>query len=272
MKLGKRILFFFLGLLIVVIIALVVVFAYLDTIVAGGIRKFGSEALGTKVSVSNVYISVLNGNLKISGLKIANPDGYLKPDAFKMGSFAVDMDIKSIFSDTIVIKKITISDMNVDYEPTIKGGSNLKDLQNNVAQYSARSKKAEPAVKEPAKPTAPAPEGKKKKVIIEELVVNNGTVQVSSKMLNQSASVTLNKFEMQDIGKKNNDPVVVFNEVFTKLLDQIAKDLSQAKISGLDLSSIKEGLLKNIDDNGDNTARTIGKSIRDITDKVFGSE
>ncbi|MCP3964971.1 MAG: hypothetical protein GY750_10785 [Lentisphaerae bacterium] len=270
MKLGKKFLYFFLGLLIVLAVAVVVVFTYLDTIVAGGIRKFGSDALGTKVSVGNVYISILNGDLKISGLTIANPDGYLNPEAFKMGTLDVDMDINSIFSDTIIIKKIAISDMKIDYEPTIKGGSNLKDLQNNVAKYAAKGKKAKPEVKEPAKPGEKAPEGKKKKVIIEEFVINDGTVQVSSKLLNQSASVTLSKFEMEDIGKKNNDPVVVFNEVFTKLLEQISKDLSQAKISGLDLSSLEDGLLKNVGDNGDSTVRTIGNSIKNITEKVFG--
>lgn len=108
----------------------------LDSIVAGLIEKYGSEATGTQVAVAGVEISLGDGRATIAGLRIDSPDGYAARQAFTLGEATVDMDVESLRGEPLVIDEIRVAAPVVHAEILESGASNLQDLQKNLQRYA----------------------------------------------------------------------------------------------------------------------------------------
>lgn len=267
MKLKKKILSGLFILLAVVIIIVVVVVIYLGSIIAEATRTFGTQATGTKVAVESVNVSLLGGDLAINKLSIDNPPGYKMKQAFSFDLVSVDLDVSSIFSDTIVINKIEIANIKVDFEPTIKGGSNLTDIKNNIMEF-VKGEEAD-AKQEPESESAPGtvdeagPPKKAKKIIIKSFIINKGEIRVSSSLLQSSVAVPLARMELNDIGKESNMGKA-FSEIFNKIIEQVVKSVAAAKIEGLGLDELQSTLLKKLPSSAGKIGKDISKTIKDL--------
>ena len=73
----------------------------LDSMVAQLIETHGSQATGTAVRVGSVSIDVTGGRGTIRGLRVANPKGYSRGDAFELGEITLGIDLGSIQSSPI---------------------------------------------------------------------------------------------------------------------------------------------------------------------------
>jgi len=264
MKLGKKILTGVIILLAVIIILAVVVIMHLGSIVAEATRTFGTQATGTKVSVSSVYISLFSGNLRINKLVVDNPPDYKDKEAFGFDLVAVDLDVNSVFTDTIIVNKVEIANVRVDFEPTLQGGSNLTDIKNNIMKFVQAEKTG--AVKKPEpekeKPEDTAPE-KAKKVIIKSFVINKGKIMVSSSMLNTSVALPLPRIELNDLGKESNMGEACA-EIFDAIIKTTVETVASANIEGLDISKLKSTLLEDLPGTAKNIGQNIGKTIKDL--------
>jgi len=263
MKLKKTIWKIIVGLLVLVVIAVVVVVMYLGSIIAEATRTFGTEATGTKVAVKSVNVSLLGGDLAINKLAIDNPPGYKTKQAFSFDLVSVDLDINSIFSDTIIINKIEIANVKVDFEPTIQGGSNLTDIKNNIMRF-AQGEEAD--AKKESEPEADDEAGspkKAKKVIIKSFIINKGEIRVSSSMLQTSVAVPLARMELNDIGKESNMGKA-FSEIINKIIEQVIKSVADAKLEGLNLDKLQSTLLKDLPGSSEKIGKDISKAIKDL--------
>ena len=269
MKLKKKILSGLIIFLLVIVIVVGVVIMYLDSIVASSMRTIGTKATGTELKVKSVYLSLHAGNMRINQLAIANPAGYKLPDAFKVEKIFVDLDVNSLFTDTIIVEKVEISNVLIDFEPTLNG-SNLNDIKNNIMKFAAKDKAAsEKAEKTPEK----ADDSKKsKKIIIKSFVITKGTVMVSSDLVPKNVSVTLNKIKLTDIGEKNAMGEV-FVQIIDVILEQVALDVAAAKIEGLGQDVLKSKILKDLPSSAEKVGKEIGedvgKSLKDLGNKLF---
>jgi len=261
MKLKKKILSGLLVLLTVVVIIVVVVIMYLGSIIAEATRTLGTQATGTKVAVESVSVSLLSGDLQINKLAVDNPPEYKTKEAFSFDLVSVDMDINSIFSDTIIINKIEIANIKIDFEPTLKGGSNLTDIKNNIMKF-VKSEEAD-TKKEPEADDEAGPPKEAKKVIIKSFVINKGEIMVSSSMLQTSVAVPLARMEFNDIGKESNMGKA-FSEIFNKVLEQVVKSVASANIEGLSLDKLQSTLLKDLPSSAENIGKDISKTIKDL--------
>lgn len=79
--------------IIILILAVGIAYFALNSIVATGIRTFGTKATGTKVEVQSVSIYPFAGTLEIKGLAVANPKNYQSANAFALNRFYVNMDL-----------------------------------------------------------------------------------------------------------------------------------------------------------------------------------
>ena len=241
----KKLVVLFIGLIAVVGIGVFVLFLNLDSIIGGSIEKFGTAATGTGVTIDDVVISVFSGKLSLDGLEVKNPEGFVNPHAFKFEKFAVDIDLASLGTDTIIINSIIIKDIRIDYEVS-PGGSNLDKIQKNVEKYTGADKKVNaPATKEaPAKDeNAAAPQ---KNIIIKKFIIDGGEIAVASPLVGKGINVQMAKFEMNDIGTGGTSSAAeVFNQIFAELLPAIAKSVSKGSIKGLgDLGKVGDDLGK----------------------------
>ena len=81
------------------------IYLNLNSLVKEGIEVAGRDALGVQVSVDQVNISLLSGSGHISGLRIANPEGFSSArDAISVDDIEVLLEISSLTSNNIVIK------------------------------------------------------------------------------------------------------------------------------------------------------------------------
>ncbi len=261
MKLKKKIWHILIGLLVFIVIAVVVILMYLGSIIAEATRTFGTAATGTKVAVKSVNVSLLSGDLAINKLSIDNPPDYKTKQAFSFDLVSVDLDVNSLFTDTIIVNKIEIANVKIDFEPTLQGGSNLTDIKNNIMKF-AQGEEAD-AKKETEPDDEAGPPKKAKKVIIKSFIINKGEIRVSSSMLKTSVAVPLARMELNDIGKESNMGKA-FSEIFNKIIEQVVKSVASAKIEGLSLDKLQSTLLENLPSSTEKIGKDISKSIKDL--------
>lgn len=248
------------GVLAVIVVAIVGVFIYvysnLDSIVKEAVEEYGPQYTGVKVTLDKAELSPENGNGKLSGLVVGNPLGYATDSAFRLGSISLSLDLKSLTSDTIVIKTIEIDGPDVTYEFGA-GGSNIDVIGKNVEKAAGA-----PGESTPQEQNAPA-----KKMIVENLIVKNGRVSVSHPLLKgKKVGSALPAIHLKDIGKDKKEgatPAEVVDKVMDALEKQVAAAVSTSGVQNMlkDLSGNAEGAIKGvIEGAGGGT-----KSIEDAT-------
>jgi len=132
---------------IVVLLAIALGIAYyssgkIDAYVKTAIEKYGSESLGTKVSVGEVNISLLQTTATITNLEIANPPGFDDPIAFKAGLIEITLNSKESKLDSVVIDRILLNSPMVFYIKT-KQTDNLSRLQDQATRSTKDSQSSD---------------------------------------------------------------------------------------------------------------------------------
>jgi len=177
------------------VVALLVTLAVVVHLWAGSAVKFGIETAATKklevgVSVDEVDLKILRGQITLSRLEIDNPSGYQYDQMLGIGKIFVKADTGSLLSDTAVIEQIKIDDVNVVLEQ--KGMTN--NLQEVLKRVSAQSKD---------EPGSDKPDGGGKKLRVSLLEVSN--INVTAKLLPvpgraDSVKFKLGPIVMRDLG------------------------------------------------------------------------
>ncbi len=224
------------GLIAVVVFAVVgaVIFVYssLDSIVKDTVEDYGPRFTGVSVTLDKVELSPESGVGLISGLIVGNPSGYQTEAAFKLGTIAMHIDLRSVTSETILIKSIVISGTDVIYEFS-DGESNVDIIGRNVEKAADGSKPDEPKKNE----------GPGKKMVIESLVIINGKVSVSHPLLKgKKLASRLPTIRLKDIGKDKKDGASPA-EVVNKIMDALETQVSVA-VGATDINNMVMGLTK----------------------------
>lgn len=124
---------------LVVVIAVVWLLGSLDQIVERQIEAIGTELTGVPVRVGSVGIDIRKGSGQIRGLEIANPEGYAADNAFDMALLRLDIDLESLGGQPLVLDELTIESPVVNAEINERGGSNLKEILDNVSQNTRQA-------------------------------------------------------------------------------------------------------------------------------------
>ena len=233
---------------LVVLIVIVVAGAYfllgnLDNIVKAAIEKYGTEVTQTRVKVGGVKIGLTDGKGSISNLKISNPQGFNTDYLFHMDTISVGLDTGKLSTDLIVVKQILLDGPSIIYELS-KNGSNVDVIKKNVEKLSSNGSDS-------GSSSGP-------KVIIENLIIKNGDVQVSSSMVKgKTLSTKLPTIHMRDIGKHKGGatPTEIAQEIIKVLTKHIG-----AAAGKLDLRTLMDQeMLKNLGE----------KKIKDVEGKAL---
>ena len=253
-----------LGILIFIVLTLAVAVMFLDHIIAGTMRSVGTQATGTKLAVESVGLSLLRGDLRINMMSIDNPDGYKEKQAFSFDLVHVDLDVSTLLSDTIIVNKIEIANVKIDYEPTLDGASNLNDIKDNIMKFIGAAKTADKtddkAEKEPKeKEVESDTPQKEKKIIIESFVINKGTIMFSSNLIKTTIPIPLARIELNDIGK-DGKMGEAFVEIYNEILKQVVTSAAKVNLKDVKLDVIT----KDLPDVTEKIGKDISKSIGDL--------
>jgi len=208
--------------IVVLLLALVLTLPFtIGPIVKTAASVGGPKALGVPVSVGDVKLSPLAGTLTISQVKVGNPEGYSKTDSFAVDKVEVGLNVSSLMSDTIVVRKIQIDAPAIAFESK-KGLSNFDAMLANAKKSSEENEKAEKSGEKKAG----------KKVVIEEFTLNNAKVSYASDLtMGKALKIALPSVTVRDIGKEKGG--TSFVDALTEVMNGILGGVSQAATSAV---------------------------------------
>jgi len=213
MKIFRK-LFIAIPLIIVILLiaAVVLVGLFADRAVKMGIEKGGSAALPVGVKVGSVDVSILGGKLALHNLAVENPQGYKHENLLELKDGSVGVSLKSLMGDTVNIKHIKLDGMVVVLEQKDLLHNNIKDIL-----------KALPKEEEVEK----APDAEGKKLHIDELVIENTTVNLKLLPIpgkDDTLPLKLGTIRMTDLGGDNKlDTAKLVRIILKALFEGIAE-------------------------------------------------
>jgi uncharacterized protein involved in outer membrane biogenesis len=221
------------GIVVVVLVAVLLGVAALcgGRMVCQGVNAFGPQVLGVPVTLEGATFRPLAGTIKLRNLQVGNPQGFNTPALFDLGAVNLELNSRSLFSDTIVIHKVEVVAPHITYEKSLRG-SNISAL---MKQLQGAEKKA---AEQPAAAKTPAQPGPAKKVVIEELVVSDPALNVSITAAGgHYVPVKLGRVEIKDIGKEHGgatfaDALAIVISVITGNIENAVAGAGDLLVSG----------------------------------------
>jgi hypothetical protein len=245
--------------LLLLVVVGVVFFAF-DAILKGGIETAGSSVLDTEVTVNSVGVSPFSGSGGISELRIGNPEGFNAPYAMELGALDVNVNVGSVFSDTIVIDSIIIQRPEITYETRITS-DNIRTLMENLGGGGGDA----PAESESAEPG--------KSVIIRDFQMIDPQVNLVAAIAR--APIPLPDIRLQNIGEDNASVTVA--EAGRQILAALNQALLGASLPSFDelqslvteeLENQVEALEEQVDDQIEELEEQVTDQVEDLSNRV----
>ena len=233
----------------------------LERVVKQLVNKYGSQVTGTSVNLSGFDINLQNGKAGINGITIANPKNYKTKYAIQLGNINVLVDLKSLTSDTIIIKEINVNEPVVSYEMMSLTQNNISDLIENINQYTTSSAQTEPQEKKKDDASA-------KKVIIKKVIIKNGKINgaMTSAPDIISASVPLPTITLNNIGQSSKGMTIADSIAFilNKVLSAVSTTVISSNLANLqDAANAAVSTAKDVAQGTVNTAKETANSVVD---------
>ena len=215
-------------------------------------QDIASNALGVKVRIASLDISLQNKEVIVNGLKIANPPGYKDPYAITVETITIGLNSAS--KELIDFKNIRVDGSVINLEVTEKG-NNLSDLKKLAA----------------AKPQKEAAGSEQIRVIVQNVVIGASTLNPRVTLLgNEMGSVKIPSVSLSGIGQRENGILArdAIKQVITKYTS-----VAEGKAQTAGLFSAAEGVVEAVVDVGEGTlgaVEDVGAEIEDIGKSIGG--
>ncbi|MGH7951425.1 MAG: hypothetical protein ACREFE_05845 [Limisphaerales bacterium] len=200
-----------------VVVAVIIIALRLDDIVKNNVAIYGPKIVKVPVSVDEVHIALVAGSVKITRLIVGNPPGYKTPDAIRIGTASVGVNVFSLLSQKIVVRSIVLKSPEITFEGGL-ASNNLRKILDNV---NGTAQKGGPVVTNAVGKPKPA-----KKFEVDDFRITGATVHVHLTDLGgQEATIPLPDIHLTDLGK-NADGIT-------------ASDLSRRVFAAIVASTLK---------------------------------
>lgn len=221
------------------------------------VNRHGQDFLGVPVSLEDAEFRPVRGIVRLIGLRIGNPEGFKTDSLMEVGKIEVFFDPSSLFTDTIVLRKILIEDPRITYERGLRQ-SNFDALMEGLPGSKADAAPAAEAKPE-AEAASPETEAAEpgKKVVLDELTVTGGHVRVSlTAMQGIAAPIALAPVTLRGIGRDGDAPVLGTGQGIRLILGTIFKSVF-AVVGG-----IGEGAVEGVGAAGSATVKGVKQAGR----------
>lgn len=251
------------GILALTVACILTTVFFFDAIASRVISTAGTRVLGVTTTVRSTHLGLLEGKSSVSGLKLAEPNGFGDGSMISVETASVTAGLSKLLGDDIVIDELSIDGVTVNLVE-VKGQVNLQVVATNLTSTDTKEE------------ATPAPTTKDTKsagtVTIRQLKVTNikvfatgDTVLVGSKPV----AVTIPDILISDIGTKT--PVSeVAAQISTQLMNHLLVAIVEAKIVGLP-QSMMSGLSSASSSLGSATASFLKGSGTAIQNTINGA-
>jgi len=248
---------------IVVLLAIALGIAYyssgkIDAYVKTAIEKYGSESLGTKVSVGEVNISLLQTTATITNLEIANPPGFDDPIAFKAGLIEITLNSKESKLDSVVIDRILLNSPMVFYIKT-KQTDNVSRLQDQATRSTKDSQSSD-------KPGGSKDKGREQpRILIKKFDIERANLSYrDTRIVSTTVNLKLDDIHIVDIDTGKNGAGT--QEAVSKIVNAIIPAVKQAVIKSVTAYlDVATDTLRNVSE----SAQQLGKEAVTNIKKFF---
>lgn len=248
-------------LVVLLVIAGVGIFLYIDSIAKAAIEGGGSYALGVPTSLTKADVKVFGGEFAMDGLTVANPEGYESDNFLTMNSGGVAVSLGSLMADTVELGHLTLSGIVMNLEKH-EGQANYQTIIENLKRFETADKKTE--------------SGEGKKFVIKEVLIEDVTVHVDLLGGGEltKLEVPIDEIRLTDVGSDSNKALML-----TDLIDVIVKaifmtavnkggSIIPADVTG-ELNSALASL-QGLDELGIEAISQIGEVLGDLEDPLQG--
>lgn len=282
----KKILFrIILGFVLVIILAVVAVVLGIDSIAKSGVEKGASYALGVETTVDSIDVRLLDGQIVMDKLNVANPEGFTSPRLVQTGQLDVQVDLPSLMSKTVEVSKFELDGLEMHIEQK-SGGSNISKIMDNLKRLSKDTEEDK---------DEPVSEGPSKKVLVKRILIQN--VVAHFKMLvGPALKVEVPTIELKDVSSEGPGGAAgqLTSQILEAVLEAILKNAKGVVpadfLEGLDKEFLELGgqaleqakevtkeVEKVLEDSGvEESLKDAGKSVEEGLNKlgegIFGSK
>ncbi len=196
MKTAKRLTVVVATLVLLLVAAVVVAAVSIDSIARRGLEAGGTWALGVPTTLKSADVGILSGTFEMSGLRVANPQGFTTPHFLTLGDGGVAVSLGTLTKETVVLPTLNLETIDVRLERQ-GGTSNYKAILDHYASVSGGSQSQS--------------SGPEKKYVINELTLRDIKVEVSllgvggavGSVLGEATKITvpIDEIKLKDVGK-----------------------------------------------------------------------
>ena len=254
-----RLAFIGFALLVMLVIGLAV---FADSIAQKAVEKGGTAALGVETRLESVDIGLIAGSFQLTGLGVANPEGFTEDDFLSLGHARFDLPLSALMGDRIVAPLLELEDVFIALERDGKR-SNYGVILDNLDAASGDGE-AEPEVEE-------NDGGSGKSFIIDRIVIRNvqAKVKVGVAGASTGAKVEIPEIVLDDLASREFSTKELISFVVVSLLEHASKSgtgmpdeiLNDLRSQLADLGSVEyEG--QSLDD-----LKKTGEALKGLFDK-----
>ena len=244
------------------------VFFNMNSLAKDMIERLGTQALGVAVHVDTLDINLPDKSATLTGLKIANPQGFTDANALSVES--INVALESVSSELIVFKAINVNGTNVNLEVRETGTNLMAIKQGMAASKSVEQKKSQDVASKASSQKEKS--ASQLKVIIKRFSMTKAQMMPRITLIKDAnlSPVTVPDIILTDIGKKENGVLVreAIVQIWTHVSERLSKAASQAGFyKGLPdkiLKSIKDGNFKALGDQLKDGLNDIGGRLKSL--------
>jgi len=228
---------------VLILITVIAMFS-IGALVKAGVNTVLPQITGTPCSIGMCTFNPIMGKVTMRNFIIGNPEGYAHPNAFKMGRLVIDVGMTSLFSEKIVIEKIIIDNMEVDFEVKLTE-TNLSTIKGNVDEFTKTDIEEKEVDEKTETEEKPA---KSKKLQIDLFKFVNSNIIMGT--AGQTVTVPLADIVIENIGNSQKGATVgeVSEKVFYALYDSILETVKEQtiKINGKSIKGVADKMVKGV--------------------------
>ncbi len=207
----------------VVVLLLIVGFA-LGPVVKHVVPPVVKAVAGVEMKVGTARVYPFSGSVLIKDVVVGPPEGYISNLA-ELDEFHAKVDIGSLFTDTIVVKDITVRRPVVSYElGDLPIHSNLGKLSETLKGKAEEEKKARKEKKD-------AEAGPAKNIQIDHFLFEDCKVRIASTLAGGRAlSINVSNIERNDLGKDGEGigPLEIVSIIVEAVVETVVKTAAGA--------------------------------------------
>jgi len=207
-----------------------------ETIVNEGKNIFQSE-----ISIEKININYFNSRVHIKNLSIKDSKSSKNINLILAKNIYIDYFFKSLFEKKIVLNEVLIDDLALNVQVLL-----LNNLINtNVEELKDINKKL--LNKDNRKSEKITVDSEKKKFLIQQLIIQNTSINIKADFLSISKDLKLEKISLNNIGNSDGDNSLIssfgvfFDQVLLKMNNELNKSDIKKEIRNK-LSKIKDNI------------------------------